>query len=602
MSAPVVWRDGRRTQAMDVMVSAGERARAVAEAWLRRFNAALEAGDAGAVAALFRADGHWRDIVALSWKIATWSGADVAPALAGAAGALGARDFAVDPERYPPREVERAGEATVEAILRFTTRVGRGAGVLRIKLGDADALRAWTLMTSLDHIARHDEESERIAREEPAFDREWQGPNWLDKREAARRFEDRDPAVLVVGGGHAGLTAAAALGALNVDTLVVDRMERIGDNWRRRYHGLKLHNQVYSNHMPYMPFPKTWPRYIPKDKIANWLEGYVEAMEIAFWTRTSFEGAEYDAQGKGWVARLKRADGSERVVRPRHIVMATSVSSVPNIPVIPGLERFAGRVVHSSKFGNGADYAGKPVLVFGTGTSAHDIAQDLHGNGARVTMVQRSPTLVTNVEPAAQLYDGIYYGPGPSMEDRDLVNTSVPLEVMKQAHKLLTAKSRELDAEMLAGLERIGFRLEFGEDGTGWPLKYRSRGGGYYFNVGCSELLIRGEVGLIQSADIAGFEAGGVRMTGGREVPAVLAVLATGYKGQDELLPSLFGHEVAGRVGQVWGFDHATQELANMWTPTGQDGLWFTGGSFSQCRMYSRHLAVQIKAREVGVG
>lgn len=586
---------------MDVMVSAGERARAVAEAWLRRFNAALEGGDAGAVAGLFRADGHWRDIVALSWKIATWSAEDVAPSLLGAARAMGARDFAVDPDRYPPREVERAGEMTVEAILRFTTKVGRGAGVLRIKLDDADGLRAWTLMTSLDHIAGHDEESERIAREEPAFERDWQGPNWLDKRDAARRFDDRDPAVLVVGGGHAGLTAAAALGALNVDTLVVDRMERVGDNWRKRYHGLKLHNQVYSNHMPYMPFPKTWPRYIPKDKIANWLEGYVEAMEIAFWTRTSFEGATYDAAAKCWVARLKLADGSERVMRPRHIVMATSVSSVPNIPLIPTLERFAGRVVHSSKFGNGAAYRGRPVLVFGTGTSAHDITQDLHGNGAHVTMVQRSPTLVTNVEPAAQLYDGIYYGPGPSLDDRDLVNTSVPLQMMKQAHKKLTAKSRELDREMLEGLERIGFKLEFGEDGTGWPLKYRSRGGGYYFNVGCSELLIRGEVGLIQYSDIDTFFAGGVRMKDGREVAAELAVLATGYKGQDAMLPALFGAEVAAKVGQVWGFDHVAQELANMWTPTGQDGLWFTGGSFSQCRMYSRHVAVQIKARELGL-
>lgn len=586
---------------MDVMVSAGERARAVAEGWLRRFNAALEGGDAAAVGALFRDDGHWRDIVALSWKIATWSGGDVAAALLGGTQAQGARAFEVDPMRTPPREVERAGEATVEAILRFTTRVGVGAGVLRIKLADADSLQAWTLMTSLDHIAGHDEESARDAREEPAFERDWQGPNWLDKRDAARRFDDRDPAVLVVGGGHAGLAAAAALGALNVDTLVVDRMERVGDNWRKRYHGLKLHNQVYSNHMPYMTFPKTWPRYIPKDKIANWLEGYVEAMEIAFWTRTSFEGATYDAAAKCWQARLKMSDGSERVVRPRHIVMATSVSSVPNIPVIPTLEKFGGRVVHSSKFGNGAAYRGKPVLVFGTGTSAHDIAQDLHGNGALVTMVQRSPTLVTNVEPAAQLYDGIYYGAGPSLEDRDLVNTSVPLPVMKQAHKLLTAKSRELDREMLEGLERIGFKLEFGEDGTGWPLKYRSRGGGYYFNVGCSELLIRGEIGLIQYSDIDSFFAGGVRMKDGREVASELAVLATGYKGQDAMVPAFFGAEVAAKVGQVWGFDHAAQELANMWTPSGQDGLWFTGGSFSQCRMYSRHVAVQIKAREVGV-
>ena len=586
---------------MDVQAATAQQPRLVAQSWLLRFNRALAAGDATALAALFRHDGHWRDIAALTWRIVTLSGETLAPPLLQAAQAQGARDFAIDPARTPPRLVERAGEATIEAILRFTTTAGVGAGVLRIKADEADPPAAWTLLTALDHIAGHDAETARIAREEPAFDRDFGGPNWLDKRQAIGRYDDRDPAVLVVGGGHAGLTAAAALGALNVDTLVVDRMARIGDNWRLRYHGLKLHNQVYSNHLPYMPFPSTWPRYIPKDKIANWLEAYVEAMEINFWTRTGFEGASHDPATGRYTARLKQHDGSIRELHPRHIVMATSVSGTPNIPAIPTLENFAGAVVHSSKFHNAAAWRNKPVFVFGTGTSAHDIAQELCGHGAHVTMVQRSPTLVTNVEPAAQLYDSIYNGPGPSMDDRDLINTSVPLEVMKQAHKLLTAQSRELDAEMLAGLERIGFRLEFGEDNTGWPLKYRSRGGGYYFNVGCSELLIRGEIGLIQYHDIETFTAAGVQMKDGRQIDGALAVLATGYKGPNHLLETLFGPELAGRVGQVWGFDHATQELANMWTPTPQQGLWFTGGSFAQCRMYSRHLAVQIKAAELGL-
>ena len=582
------------------MVVTEDRARLVVDGWLTRFNSALAGG--AELGTLFREDGHWRDIVALTWSIDTVSGrAAVTEGLLAAAHRQGATGFEVDRERAPPQLLDRAGEAVIEAILRFETRIGIGAGVLRIKADDAETGHAWTLMTSLDHIAGHDEESERQAREEPAFDRDFKGPNWLDKRVATRSYEARDPTVLIVGGGHAGLSSAAALGALGVDALVVDRMARVGDNWRLRYHGLKLHNQVYSNHLPYLPFPKTWPHYIAKDKIANWLELYVEAMEINFMTRTSFEGASYDAAARCWIARLKLTDGSVREMRPKHIVMATSVSGTPNIPTLPTLEKFAGTVVHSSKFGRAESWAGQPVFVFGTGTSAHDIAQELHGNGAKVTMVQRSPTLVTNVEPAAQLYDGIYYGSGPSLADRDLLNTSFPLPVMKQAHQLLTVKSRALDAEMLAGLERIGFQLEFGEDGTGWPLKYRSRGGGYYFNVGCSELLIRGEIGLIQYHDIDTFTASGVRMKDGHEVAGGLAVLATGYRGPDHLLGALFGAEIAQRVGQVWGFDHARQELANMWVRTPQDGLWFTGGSFSQCRMYSRYLAVQIKAAELGL-
>lgn len=574
--------------------------------WLSHLTAALQANDAGQLAALFRPDGDWRDIVALTWTIETVSDREpVARRLLEAVVASGACDFAVDLERHPPRDVERAGEDCIEAILRFETKVGRGAGIVRLKRSDcrAGAAMAWTLLTTLDELKGYEEETILEQAEEPAFERDFHGPNWLDRRRQASRYEDRDPDVLIVGGGHAGITAAARLKGLGIEALVVDRMERIGDNWRKRYHGLKLHNQKHSNHFPYLPFPKTWPKYIAKDKIANWLESYVETLEIDFWTRTTFKGAVWDDKTKRWTANLALdvGDGAGRTLHPRHIIMATSVSGTPNLPEIPTLDRFKGQVVHSSRFANGGEWKGRNVYVFGTGTSAHDIAQDLHGNGAHTTIVQRSPTLIVNVEPSAQLYDGIYYGKGPTYEDRDLINVSVPLRVMKQAHKILTDKARELDAPLLQGLEKVGFRLEFGENGTGWPLKYRSRGGGYYFNVGASDLIAKQEIGLIQYADIAGFTETGMTMKDGSERPADLIVLATGYKGQDHLVGDLFGKDIAQRVGPVWGFDARTQELNNMWVPTAQSGLWFTGGSFAQCRMYSKYLALQIKAQDLGL-
>lgn len=572
--------------------------------WLDWLNSALAAPNAERLAPLFLADSHWRDTAGLTWRLATASGRPaVAEKLAAALAANPARNFALAPGRCPPRLVERAGIETVEAVIAFETDRTRGAGILRIpaaQIGEA-APRAWTLSTTIEEIKGHEEATLRAAREGSPFARDFHGPNWLDGRRRSAAYADRDPTVLVVGGGHAGLTAAACLGQLDIDALVVDRMERIGDNWRKRYHGLKLHNTVHSNHLPYMPFPPTWPNYIAKDKVANWLEIYAEAMELNVWLRTGFEGAEWDAAAGRWTARLRLADGSERTLRPRHIVMATSVSGTPIVPEIPTLEKFAGPVVHSSKFGDGAEWRGRDVLVFGTGTSAHDIAQDLCGSGARVTMIQRSPTLVVNIEPSAQLYDGVYLGDGPSLADRDLINASMPLPVTKRAHKLLTDKVKQLDKPLLDGLEKAGFRLDFGEDGTGWPLKYRQRGGGYYFNVGCSELIVEGKVGLVQYADIASFTSGGLALKDGRTVKADLVVLATGYKGQDHLVGTLFEPEVAARVGPVWGFDPETQELRNMWTPTGQPGLWFTAGAFSQCRIYSKYLALQIKAKELGL-
>ena len=299
-------------------------------------------------------------------------------------------------------------------------------------------------------------------------------------------------------------------------------------------------------------------------------------------------------------AKVRRSGRGVRTLRPKHIVMATSVSGTPNIPRIASLENFRGEVLHSSKFSLGAAWRGKSVVVLGTGTSAHDICQELQASGANVTMVQRSPTLVVNVDPSAQLYDKIYLGEGPPLSVRDLLNASVPLEVTKAAHKLITREVRELDASLLSRLEKVGFRLEFGEDGTGWPLKFRTRGGGYYFNVGCSDLIADGKIRLIQFSEIERFVEAGLRLTDGSLLGADLVVLATGYKGLDYVVGSIFGREVAQRVGPIWGFDADKQELRNMWTRTRQPGLWFTGGSFSQCRIYSRFIALQIDAIEAG--
>ena len=130
---------------------------------------------------------------------------------------------------------------------------------------------------------------------------------------------------------------------------------------------------------------------------------------------------------------------------------------------------------------------------------------------------------------------------------------------------------------MLDGLERRGFRLDFGEGGTGWSFKYLTRGGGYYFNVGCSDLIVSGEIKLAQFSDIEGFVAEGARMKSGETIAADLVVLATGYKKQEELVKKLFGEEVAQRIGPIWGFGE-DQEMRNMFTRTAQPGLWFIAG------------------------
>jgi cation diffusion facilitator CzcD-associated flavoprotein CzcO len=572
-----------------------------AKAWLSEFRLALAKQDQSAIREMFQTDCHWRNLCGISWQIATFSGREaLSVEFCRRAAEVEASEFEIATTIHAPRKTILAGQEVTEAIFRFATINGPGIGVVRLVSQPTIEAppRAWTLFTSLDMAKVSDAKSRHGIPETHA--RDFARPNWLDLRQQEIAFEDREPEVLVVGGGHAGLSAAVELKRLGLDTLVIDKQTRIGDNWRLRYNGLKLHNKTPVNHLRYMPFPPTWPDYIPKDKIANWLESYVESMEINFWTETTLEGAEYDERSRSWVATVRQADGSTRDLRPKHIVMATSVSGTPNIPKIATVEKFGGPVLHSSKFSGGMDWKDRSVVVMGTGTSAHDICQELEAHGAKVTMVQRSPTLVVNVDPSAQLYDRVYLGDGPDIEVRDLFNASVPLDVVKRSHKLITDEVKALDAPLLQRLEKVGFRLEFGEDGTGWPLKFRTRGGGYYFNVGCSDLIADGKINLIQSSEIKTFVSNGLELADGSVLKADLVVLATGYKGPDHIVSSLFGAEVAERVGPVWGFDSSTQELRNMWTRTKQPGLWFTGGSFSQCRIYSRYIALQIDAIEAG--
>ena len=570
------------------------------DGWFSRLEQAISTADEKALGTLFQKDGYWRDLLALTWKIQTIAGGDaIARELLNNVKATGPAGFKIDLSRTPPRSVVRAGVDAMEAIFSFETKLGVGCGVVRLTPDRDGGLKAWTLMTALDSLNGFEERTGRRRPSGHAYARSFGGPNWLDRRHAARAYKDREPAVLVVGGGQAGLSIAARLTHLGVDTLIVDRHERVGDHWRKRYHALALHNQVHVNHLPYMPFPPTWPTYIPKDMLAHWFEAYAESMELNFWTGFDFVVGVYDDKAERWTATLRRADGSTCKVHPRHIVMATGASGIPNLPNIPSLRDFEGEVLHSSRYQDGGDWADRKALVIGTGNSGHDIAQDLHASGARVTLVQRSPTLIVSVEPTAQLPYALY-DEGPPLEDCDLIASSMPFPLMREAHRRITEKGKLLDKTLLDDLAKIGFKLDFGEDDTGWQFKYLTRGGGYCFNVGCSDLIVDGEIDLLQFGDIEAFTWDGAALKNGERIALDLVVLATGYKGQEALVEEKFGKEVAERIGPIWGFGDEL-ELRNMYCRTAQKGLWFIAGSFAQCRIYSKYLGLQIKACEEGL-
>ena len=288
---------------------------------------------------------------------------------------------------------------------------------------------------------------------------------WMEQR-AGRGGEPRlttQPFVLIIGGGQGGIALGARLKRLGVPTLIIDQHERPGDAWRKRYKSLHLHDPVWYDHLPYIPFPDHWPVFSPKDKIADWLEMYTKVMELNYWSSTVCHHAEYDEAAQGWTVAVERA-GAPVVLKPKQLVLATGGAlSAPRTPDIPGAETFAGVQQHSSRFISGEGWAGKQCIVLGSCTSAHDICADLWEHGADVTMIQRSSTTVIKSETLmalgiGQLYSEEALQAGITTERADLLDASMPFALKHIGGHALTRQIKERDADLYRAIDRDGLQ------------------------------------------------------------------------------------------------------------------------------------------------
>jgi putative flavoprotein involved in K+ transport len=571
--------------------------------WLGRFEEALAAGDSAAASELFLEDSFWRDLVAFTWNIKTVEGpAQVREMLDHALGH-------VRPRGWHTTEEPSAADGVTEAWIAFETEVGRGRGHLRLRDG-----RAWTLLTTLHELKGH-EEPAGPARPMGAEHGASRGRRtWLEQREqeAAELGHTTQPYVVIVGGGQGGIALGARLRQLRVPTIIVERNARAGDSWRKRYKSLSLHDPVWYDHLPYIDFPENWPVFSPKDKIADWLEMYTRVMELNYWTSTTAKSARYDEEAGEWIVVVER-DGADLTLRPRQLVMATGMSGKPNIPEIPGMDVFRGDQHHSSQHPGPDAYAGKRAVVIGSNNSAHDICAALWEAGADVTMVQRSSTHIVRSETLMDIGLGALYSEeavaaGVTTDKADTIFASLPYRIMHEFQIPLYDQMRERDREFYERLERAGFDLDWGEDGSGLFMKYLRRGSGYYIDVGACELVAQGDIKL-QRGTVARLAEDAVVMADGTELRADLVVYATGYGSMNGWVADLISQEVADKVGKVWGLGSDTTkdpgpwegEQRNMWKPTQQPALWMHGGNLHQSRYYSRYLALQLKARAEGI-
>ena len=573
--------------------------------WLYAFEKALTDADIDAVENLFIDDCYWRDLLAFTWNIKT---------VEGRASIRDMLEHTLANTR--PQAFEADGEPTVdhdliEGWFIFNTAVAHAQGHVRLING-----RARTVLTAVTELIDH---PEATGRNRPLGAEHGADPDrksWAERRadEHARLGVSEQPYCLIIGGGQGGIALGARLKQLDVPTVIIERNARPGDSWRNRYKSLCLHDPVWYDHLPYIPFPPNWPVFSPKDKIGDWLEMYTRVMELDYWTSSECRNASFDETAGEWTVTVERRadDGSTRThtLRPKQLVLATGMSGVPSIPDIPGADAFAGELHHSSAHPGGAGYEGKRCVILGSNNSAHDIAADLWENGAQVTMVQRSSTHVvrsdTFCETAlAALYSQQAADRGLGVDQADMINASMPYGLLPEALAGMGQTLRERDPEFYAGLEKAGFMHDFGADDTGLTLKYMRRGSGYYIDVGASQLIIDGKIALKSHVNIERIEPHSVVLTDGEEITADVIILATGYGSMNGWAAELISQEVADRVGKCWGLGSDTPkdpgpwegELRNMWKPTQQPGLWFHGGNLHQSRHYSTYLAMQLKAR-----
>lgn len=573
-------------------------ASAGAERWLAALNIALESRDRAALEELFLEQCYYRDMGALTWNLRQESGRDrILDLIEVCAESTHPRNFRIDTSK-PTEPFFMAEEPRmIEVFHTFDVDAGTGDGLAWL-IEDPEAAAGWRAMNLLTRLTEIRDNAPTWPYRD-RFDDTHPDLRWSEYRAQQSAFEDSDPDVLLVGGGQFGLFTGAWLNYHGVSNVIVDKHERVGDTWRKRYDSLLLHQPHGMLHFPFMPFPKSFPEYIPKDKLADWIEAYVNAMDLNFWTSTEFMGGTYDESEGRWTVQLRQGDGI-RELHPKHVVLTTGGTEQPAVPDIAGFTQFGGDVVHSSKFTSGRDYTGKNVLVIGTGTSAHDVALDVHKHGGSAAILQRSAAIVLDIETA-----NLSYAPyNPRIIPHELVDArflaGLVYPQLKGNFLAQTAIGDDMDKELHEGLRKAGMKIWSGDGDLGFFYNYFKTGGGYYLDVGASKKIVEGQIPVIQLDDVERFTEHGLLLRDGSERPLDAVVLATGYAPIERALANYFGQDVADKIGKVWGFG-TDGEINNVWKPTAQPGLWIMLGAIPQARWYAPHVAVLIKGQLEGL-
>jgi len=438
--------------------------------------------------------GVWRDRVAFTWDYRTFN---FRSAILKAAKDLFPGTKVTKVELIAPgATVERPYPdlSFVQAHVGITTDILGASAIMNLIL-TANGWKIWTLNTVIERLNDFPELASK--------DGHMVGPrSWSAQRALDNELVDVEPDVLIIGGGQNGLMTAHRLKALGVRALVVERNARVGDNWRGRYEALSLHFPHWADHFADFPYPRHWPTYTPAEKLADFFEWYVSAMELPVWTSSTVSACT-QANGE-WTIEVTRADGRKRTFHPKQVIMATSLCGVPYIPTIKGQKDFRGVVYHSTTHTTARNYLGKRVLVVGTSSSGFDAAYDFARAGIDVTLLQRSPTFIMSLTHSVPRIIGTYEpaadGTRPDIEIADRIANSMPLGPGEEMGRRLGAELADLDHNLLLALEKRGFRTWRGQRNTATQTLGFTRNGGFYFDAGACDQIINGNIKVQQGS------------------------------------------------------------------------------------------------------
>ncbi|KAL2839732.1 hypothetical protein BJY01DRAFT_250332 [Aspergillus pseudoustus] len=621
---------------IDPSTMAGNAATTQARAVIDQLNTALTSGNAEAVKACFYAgQAFWKDQLVLTWHLRTFSGLDsIAASLlettklrnvsASSAG------FEVDGDAVflPATPVLQFIDCPLAFKTQSPAGLGRGKMLLLPAVEDGGKIewKIWILSTRLERLDVHPEDEGLL-----------QSPRrQLDNPE----LKDFATDALIIGAGNAAVTLSARLKALGVDSVMVDRNARPGDNWALRYDCLKFHIPTSFCELPYMCYDQDLqtPHLLTRDDLASQVRRYVETFNLNGVHSAQIQWTEYDEEAKEWTITLQTPAGQRRATS-KHLVLATGIGSQkPYIPQIAEASLYRGVSIHSAEYTNAQvlkERGVKSVLIIGSANTAFDVLVDCHGAGLASTMVARSPTYIVPLDYVCHAASLGAYDSGVDAADKLFL--SLPAVVDGQLARGLFAMFAANQPERYAALEAAGFPvLDSRDPSCALMHNLLERAGGHYVDVGGTKLIEEGKVGVKALVEPVGYTETGLRFSDGSCVDADAVIWCTGFAdsnvvttaaeilggrpdsayangssaGDAEVITethkakkthTLGPHEIAPRLDPTWGIDEEG-EIRGMWKRHPRaENIWIMGGYTQQHRWHSRTLALQIKAALEGI-